>query len=57
LIVLLHRPGGKGLREAAGWSGALMTLRVLLREPGAPIAANPVLAELDAEIDRVRGDD
>jgi len=36
--------------EEAGSSAVLVSLRVLLRQPGDPLFADPVLAELDAEI-------
>ena len=49
--------GGRVLSpgEEAGSAGALMSLRLLLRRPGDPPPADPVLAELDAEI--ARGDE
>jgi hypothetical protein len=46
--------GGRVLTAEAGESGSagvLMVLRVLLRQPGDPPPADPVLAELDAELD------
>jgi hypothetical protein len=45
--------GGKALtpgEEEAGFSGVLGSFRLLMRPPGAKPPADPVLAELDAEI-------
>src|SRR6185295_1441313 len=48
--------GGKVLSpDEPGSAGVLGMLRLLMRRPGAPPPADPVLAELDAEISR--GDD
>jgi hypothetical protein len=58
LHAFIARGGRVLMPDHSGWAGALMMLRVLLRRPGDLPTADPVLAEIDAEIaETPRGDE